>query len=39
MPVKPRNLFVFPSARVISLEPAAGGHTMRLQVEGMVCDI
>lgn len=39
MPVKPRNLFVFPRAKVISLEPADGGHTMRLQVGGMACDI
>ncbi len=40
MPIKPRNIFVLPEARIVSLEPTAGGGvTMRLQVDGMVCDI
>jgi len=39
MRLKPRNLFVKPWASVVSLEPAEGGQTVRLQVDGMVCDI
>ncbi len=39
MLVKPRNLFVQPRARVLSLDPGAGGQTLRLQVDGMVCGI
>ena len=39
MRIKPGNLFLQPRARVVWLEPAAGGQTIRLQVDGMVCDI
>lgn len=31
----PRNLFVYPSVRVVS---SAGGGETRLRVDGMVCD-
>jgi hypothetical protein len=40
MRIKPGNLFVYPRAKVISLEPAAGGRqTVEIDVSGMVCDL
>ncbi len=37
--LRPRNLFVRPDARVVSTEPGKGGQTVRLRIDGMVCDI
>ena len=39
MRLKTRNLFVRPQAHVISVESAEDGQTLRLQVDGMVCDV
>ena len=39
MPLMLHNLFVRPQARIAPIEPAGGGQTLRLQVDGMVCDI
>lgn len=37
--IKPGNLFARPAARVVSLEAEGGTATLRLQVDGMVCDL
>lgn len=40
MRLKPRNLFLYPRAKVRAWEPLAEGRQMvRLGVSGMVCDL
>jgi hypothetical protein len=40
MRIKPGNLFVYPRAKVISLEPVVGGRqTVQIDISGMVCGL
>ncbi|MFQ6019744.1 MAG: hypothetical protein ACE5KW_03210 [Dehalococcoidia bacterium] len=40
MRIKPGSLFVYPRARVISVEPSTGGQqTVQIDISGMVCGL